>query len=491
MEPTVHIGQRSIRGTSADGVRAFRGIPYAAAPTGAHRFEPPRPAEWTGEFDARNFGPTAPQASTTGMPDLTAIVGTGWTPGDDYLSLNIWTPQDADCLPVMVFVHGGAFTSGSGSAPGYDGTVFAKSGVVLVTINYRIGVPGFLHLPGVPDNRGLRDQIAALEWVREHIAAFGGNPDAVTIFGESAGGLSVGALLAAAPAGLFRRAISQSGGAAHALTTAQAEVVTAAFANQFGTDAFAQIPDEALAKAATQLRATPLNLAVDGVRDPLMGLSAFGPVIDGDLLTEQPVAAVRAGAAADIDVLVGSNSDEMNLYLVALSAPETTESALQAAASTLHPDPAALIEHYRAAGRGTTPGEVLAAIGTDYMFAVPTARLADAHAPQPGGTWRYEFAWRSPAFEGRLGACHGLELPFVFGNVGRVDYGALGIPDDDSVRELAERMHASWVAFARDGDPGWPRYTPENPVVQRIDTEWTTTTTADGPERALWTGVRG
>ncbi|MFF8772442.1 carboxylesterase/lipase family protein [Kitasatospora sp. NPDC015120] len=500
MEPVVHIGQKSVRGVTAEGVRVFRGIPYAAAPTGADRFAAPRPAHWTGEFDARAAGPNAPQLNRSdipGVPDLRAIVGTGWKRGEDYLNLNIWTPEDtAGGLPVMVFIHGGAFVGGSGLDAGYEGTRFAQDGVVLVTVNYRLGAPGFLRLPGAPDNRGLRDQIAALEWVRKHITAFGGDPDAVTVFGESAGAISVGTLLAAAPAGLFRRAIIQSGGASHALTTAQADHVTAVLAARLAVPAtlaaFAQIPDETLVEAVAQLDTALPDLTVDGVRDPLMRLSRLGPVIDGDLLGGQPLDTVRAGtAAADVDVIAGSNSDELNLYLVALPVPETTEPVLQAAAATLHPDPAALLDAYRSAGRGSTARELLSAIGTDYMFAVPTARLTEAHARQPGGTWRYEFAWPSPGYDGALGACHGLELPFVFDNVGRVDYGALDVrPHDETVRKLAERMHASWVAFARDGDPGWPRFTPETPVVQRIGAEWTLTTTADGPEKKLWQDVR-
>ncbi|MFC8511799.1 carboxylesterase/lipase family protein [Streptomyces sp. NPDC057257] len=499
MEPVVHIGQRSVRGVVAEGVRVFRGIPYAAAPTGADRFAAPRPADWTGEFDARAYGPTAPQLNSmdlAGMPDLRAIIGIGWARGEDYLNLNIWTPQGTKGdLPVMVFLHGGAFTRGAGRELGYDGTRFAQDGVVLVTVNYRLGVPGFLHLPGAPDNRGLLDQIAALEWVRDHIAAFGGDPEAVTVFGESAGAFSVGALLAAAPTGLFRRAISQSGGASHALTTAQALRVTAAIVGRLGVpatvDAFAKIPDETFVEAVGQVGAAPLDLTVDGVFDPLMGLSRLGPVIDGDLLGAQPVDLVRAGAAAGVDVLVGSNSDEMNLYLIAMPGPETTEPLLYAAASAMHPDPDALVDGYRGAGRGDTPCALLGAIGTDYMFAVPTARLAEAHAPHPGGTWRYEFTWRSPAFGGTLAACHALELPFVFDNIGRVDYGALGISQDDgALRGLGERVHASWIAFARDGDPGWPRFTAEAPVVQRIGTDWVATTASDGPERALWRGIR-
>ncbi|MEU2733058.1 carboxylesterase family protein [Streptomyces griseoviridis] len=499
MDAVVDLGAgRSVRGTRADGVAVFRGVPYAEAPLGAGRFAAPRPARWSGERDARSPGPTAPQPRTDvpGLPDLSVLVGPGWVPGEEYLTVDVWTPDPgADGLPVMVFVHGGSFTGGAGGAAGYDGTGFARDGVVLVTLNYRVGVPGFLRLPGAPDNRGLRDQILALAWVRAHIDRFGGDPGAVTVFGESAGALSVGALLAAAPAGLFRRAVSQSGGASHALTPAQADLVTAAVADRLGVPAtvpaFAALPDKALVEAVAEVSAAGLDLAVDGVRDPLMGLSRFGPVVDGDLLTGQPVDAVREGAADGVDLLVGSNREEMNLYLVALPSPPVTEPMLRAAAARLHPDPEGLIAAYRAAGRGVTPGEVLSAIGTDYMFAVPTARLAEAHAGRPGGTWRYEFAWRSPAADGRLGACHGIELPFVFDIVGRVGTGVLGVPGADrGARALARDTHAAWVAFARDGDPGWPRFTTGRPAVRRLDTEWSLTETADGPERDLWRGVR-
>jgi para-nitrobenzyl esterase len=496
-DPIVHVGPGTARGAVRDGVASFLGLPYAAAPTGALRFGLPRPTFWQGERDARDFGPTAPQPPTDlpGGLDLKGVVGPGWVPGEDYLSANVWTPDpSAAGLPVMVFLHGGAFTGGAARTPGYDGTAFARDGVVLVTLDYRIGAVGFADLAGAPANRGLHDEIAGLRWVREHVEAFGGDPDNVTVFGESAGALSVGTLLAAAPGGLFRRAVSESGGASHALTRAQAGVTTAALAAHLGVpataEAFAGVPDETLVQAVAQVSRPPLDLRVDGVPDPNMGLSPLGPVIDGDLLHGQPVDAVRAGASAGVDLMVGNNAEEMNLYLVALPVPPVGEDGLRAAVGALHPDPDRVVDAYRAAGRGRDAGELLSAIGTDYMFAVPTARLADAHAPHPGGTWRYEFTWRSPAFEGRLGACHGLELPFVFDGVGRVDYGSLGVADDEANRELAAATHAAWVAFARDGDPGWPRYTAERPTVRRIDRRWRSTERADGPERAVWDGVR-
>jgi para-nitrobenzyl esterase len=495
--PIVHVGRGSARGAVHDGVVSFLGLPYAAAPTGSARFGPPLPSTWEGERDAGAFGPTAPQSATDlpGGLDLKAVVGPGWVRGGDYLTVNVWTPDPAAAgLPVLVFLHGGAFTGGAARSTGYDGTAFARDGVVLVTLNYRIGAIGFADLAGAPANRGLRDQIAGLEWVREHVAGFGGDPGNVTVFGESAGALSVGALLAAAPEGLFRRAISQSGGASHSLTPAQAAVTASTLAAHLGVpataEAFADLPDPVLVDGLAQVIRPPLDLRVDGVPDPNMGLSPLGTVIDGDLLHGQPVAAVREGASAGVDLMVGNNADEMNLYLVALPVPSVGEDALRAAVAALHPDPDRVLGAYRAAGRGVDAVELLSAIGTDYMFAVPTARLADAHAPHTGGTWRYEFTWRSPAFGGRLGACHGLELPFVFDGVGRVDYGSLGVADDERNRHLAALTHRAWVSFARDGDPGWPRYTAERPAVRRIGTDWVTTERADGPERAVWDGVR-
>ncbi len=493
-DPLVRIGEAILRGRHDDGVFSFKDIPYARA----DRFGLSEPVVLQGERDATSFGPTAPQPGTR-MPgvDLEGIVGPGWVPGEDYLTANVWTPDPgASGLPVMVFVHGGSFIGGTGRATGYDGTAFARDGVVLVTVNYRVGFIGFGSLPGVPENRGLRDQVAALEWVRANAPAFGGDPDNVTVFGESAGALGVCDLLAFVPHGLVRRAISQSGGGSHVLAPEQAAVVTRAVAEALGVpataEAFAGIGDAALVEALTAVAVGRPDLAVNGLRDPLMGQSVVGPVIDGDLLHGQPVDAVRAGASAGVDLLVGNNSEEMNLNYVGLGAalPPITPELLAHVVAQSHPEPERVVDAYRAAGRGDTPVELLAAIGTDCMFAVPTARMADAHAPHAAGTWRYEFTWGSPAFDGRLGACHGIELPFVFDGLDRVDYGLLGVPVDEETRALAASVHGAWVRFARDGDPGWPRYTPDRPAVRRIDVEWTTTEEADGKERAVWEGVR-
>ncbi|MBK1783404.1 carboxylesterase/lipase family protein [Prauserella cavernicola] len=497
-QPVVRLGRDTVTGVHQDGVAVFRGIPYAAAPVGPDRFTAPRPATWSGPFDATRFGPTAPQARprVPGAPDVSAFIGPGWIRGDDYLNLNVWTPDPAaGGLPVLVFVHGGAFVNGAGLTAGNDGTRFARGGVVVVTINYRLGVPGFLRLPGAPDNRGLLDQVAALRWVAEHIAAFGGDPGTVTVSGQSAGAMSVAALLAAAPPGLFRRAISESGGASHALTPEQADLVTSAVAANLGVPAtpaaLAKVDADAIAETPLRLAAVPPDLAATGVRDPQLGLTKFAPVVDGELLTGQPLEAIAAGSAAGVEVLAGTNADEMNLYRIAMPAPPVSEESLRTTVAGLHPDPDALIESYRRHGRGSTPVEVLSAIGTDYLFAVPTARFTDAHAAARGRTWRYEFTWRSPAHDGRLGACHGSELPFVFGTLGRANFDLLGLEHPgEAEHALSEATHAAWVSFIRDGDPGWPRHTPDEPAVQRIGPEWTVTTHADGPERELWKGVR-
>lgn len=486
----------TIRGTETDGIASFLGVPYAAAPVGERRFTRPEPVTWDGEREATAPGPTAPQGptDTPGMPDISPIVGPGWVPGSEYLTVDVRTPDAAGGgLPVLVFVHGGSFTGGAARAAVYDGTRLAREGAVVVTINYRLGVPGWALIPGVVANRGLHDQIAALQWVHDNAAAFGGDPDRITLFGESAGGLSVADLLVAAPAGLLRRAIVQSGGGSQVLVPQQAAVTTVALADDLGVTSagLLDVPDEGLVAAVARLGQRPPDLTVDGLRDPLMGLAPLGPVIDDDLLHRQPVDAVAAGAAAGIDLLVGSNADEMALYSVvlgeALGLPGPDEDALHAAVARLHDDPDAVIAAYRDAGRGTTPAAVHDAIRTDYMFGVPTRRLADAHT---GDTWRYAFAWRSPGWGGRLGACHGLELPFVFDVVGRVDTGAFVTTDTEETRALAARMRTAWVAFARDGDPGWPGYTAPTPTTQRFDVTDALVDVPDGPEQDVWDGVR-
>ncbi|GDY50024.1 hypothetical protein SVIO_006470 [Streptomyces violaceusniger] len=279
-DSVVTTARGTVRGLRQDdGTAAFLNIPYAAPPRGAGRFAPPRPHEpWGGVRDATVPGPNAPQSERRlGSVDMSPYFGTGWSRGEDYLTVNVFTPAAANGdLPVMVFVHGGGFVAGSTRSALYDGSAFARDGVVLVTLNYRLGIAGFLDIPGAPANRGLLDVVAALRWVSENIAAFGGDPHNVTLFGQSAGATIVGGVLATREAtGLFRRAIVQSGSGLGAFTTEQAARVTKAAAEVLGiephVDAFADIPDERLVEAASRLAG--IDLRTDTHYDPLIGLS--------------------------------------------------------------------------------------------------------------------------------------------------------------------------------------------------------------------------
>lgn len=518
-DPVVTTAQGAVRGLREDGVLSFRSIPYAAPPRGRARFEPPRAhAPWEGVRDATEPGPTAPQAPRTlGTMDMSPYFGDGWHRGEDHLTVNVWTPEpatdqaaapatgpatgpatdpgDADGLPVMVFVHGGGFVAGSTRAPLYDGSAFARDGVVLVTLNYRLGIAGFLDLPGAPANRGLLDVVAALRWVRENIAAFGGDPHRVTLFGQSAGATLVGGVLATPGAsGLVRRAIVQSGSGLGAFTREQAARVTQAAAGALGiaprAEAFAEISDERLVDAASHLAGIDLRTATH--TDPLVGLSPFSLVLD-----TQPADSVAAGSAAGVDLLVGTTTEEGNLYLVPTGASATTTPEdVEATAARTHPDPARLVAAYRTARPHASPAALRAALLGDALFGAGTWALATAHAGRPGGpggpgrsaTYAYEFAWRSGALDGALGATHTMELAFVFDTAHlpalRGPRALLGPTEPPA--GLAARVHATWARFARTGAPGWDPYDTERRATMRIDAEWAQADDPRARERRAW-----
>ncbi|WP_329375700.1 carboxylesterase/lipase family protein [Streptomyces sp. NBC_01483] len=491
-EPVVTTAQGAVRGLrQEDGTAAFLNIPYAAPPLGAGRFAPPEPHEpWGGVRDATVPGPNAPQSERKlGSIDMAPYFGTGWSRGEDYLTVNVWTPAVAQSdLPVMVFVHGGGFVAGSTRSAMYDGSAFARDGVVLVTLNYRLGIAGFLDLPGAPANRGLLDVVAALRWVRENIAGFGGDPGNVTLFGQSAGATVVGGVLATAEAtGLFRRAIVQSGSGLGAFSTEQAARVTAAAAEALSiephVDAFADISDERLVEVASQLAGIDLQTETHG--DPLIGLSPFSLVLD-----TQPAASVAAGLAADVDLLVGTNTEEGNLYLVPVGKYATSTAAdVDEAAARSHPDPARLVETYRKSRPEASYAELRSAIMADALFGAGSRALAGAHAAHPeSATYAYEFAWRSRALDGELGATHAVELPFVFDLADRPELNgpsALLGPDKPPA-DLADRMHETWIRFAATGDPGWDPYDTERRATMHIDAEWTQIDDPRSRERQAW-----
>ncbi|MCL6298870.1 carboxylesterase/lipase family protein [Streptomyces kronopolitis] len=480
-----------VRGLHRDGAHVFHAIPYAAPPVGAARFAAPGPAPgWHGVRDATRPGPTAPAPVRSGFGglDLGPVTGPPPIPGDAYLTVTVTTPDPgAGGLPVLVFVHGGGFLSGTGQAALYDGGSFARDGVVLVTLNYRLGIPGWLTLPGAPENRGLLDVLAALRWVADNAAAFGGDPQRVTVAGQSAGAMIVAALLAAPPAaGLFRRAISQSGNGLCAIPAGHGLSVTRQVAAALGlpprAEAFHGVDDTRLADALGNL--PPVDPARSGHLDPSLGNSPFKPVIDGVLLERQPALALRTAARNGTEpmtaheLLIGTNADEAALYTVPGGAIEPmTTRELAAVAARRSARPEALLAHYGTRLPDAGPGERATRLMTD-VYRVGNHALADAHSTLPGTrTFAYEFAWRSPAFDGRLGACHCVELPFVFD---RTDLPALhgargllgpGLPDGD-VKDLAARTHAAWVAFATHGDPGWRPYDTDRRATMRIDHTW-------------------
>ncbi|RAY17147.1 carboxylesterase/lipase family protein [Actinomadura craniellae] len=454
----VKISQGLLRGRQEGGAVSFKGIPFAASPQGPLRFRAPAPpAGWDGVRDAVAFGPAPPQLPPApGVPPV-------WRPGDgmDCLTLNVWSPDPgATGLPVMVWIHGGMWRHGAASMPHYDATTLAGAGVVVVTAGYRVGFEGFGHLPGAPDNRGLRDQIAALEWVRRDIAAFGGDPGNVTVFGQSAGAASA-VLLMAAPdaAGLFRRVIAQS--VPDGLrTTAEAARVTGALAAAAGVPAtlegFAALPAEAV-------------LAVQDAAGP----GGFGPVLDGDLVTGP----LGAGVDREVDLVCGFTHEE---YRGIAPVPANADPAAVAASFGLGPEEVAA---YRAAHPGADDTGLFVVMLSDALVRMPTVRVAEAHARAGGRTWLYDFAWRGAA----LGAGHGVDVPFTFGNGdGRFAARLLGTPPPADFAALSGRIRASWTAFAATGAPGWPRYDLERRRTRIWDT---TPTDVDDPlaaSRRIW-----
>ncbi|HWU08899.1 MAG TPA: carboxylesterase family protein [Streptomyces sp.] len=470
-DPVVETPAGAVRGVRDGSGERYRALPYAAAPTGAGRFAPPAPHPgWPGVRDGTRASPTAPQpARDFGRLDMAPYFGPGWVPGEEYLTVDVHSPAaDGGRRPVMVFVHGGGFVTGSNRAALYDGSAFARDDVVLVTVNYRLGIPGFLDLAGAPANRGLLDVLAALSWVHTTIAAFGGDPGNVTVFGQSAGATLIGALLAAPEAdGLFRRAIIQSGNGTGAFTPEQARRVTAAAAAALGVEptaeAFAPIPDERFLAILPALAG--LDLRTSTATDPLAGLSPFGLV-----LPVQPADGLADGPAGGVDLLIGTNTEEGNLYVVPQGGLEsTTEADVLAVATRVHADPETALAAHRAARPDDTPGELRSAVLGQALFEAGTTRMAQAHARISGGrTHLYSFGYRSTALGGRLGAAHTVELPFVFDVADKpwLHGDACLLGTDPAPAGLAAQVHSAWIAFAGTGDPGWAPYDPQRPVVE-------------------------
>lgn len=496
MNEVVNTQSGKVRGSVLNNIYTFKGIPYAAPPFAANRLRPPQPVEaWSGVRDAFVYGPKAPQGSYS--PQVEAIMPEFAMAGEDCLSLNIWTSDLGSAKhPVMVWIPGGFFEyHGTGASPWYAGHRFARDGIVCVTINYRVGAEGFLYLNDGNANRGLLDQLAALEWVQENIAVFGGDPSNVTIFGESAGAKSIGALLAMPRAkGLFRRAIVQSGAAHHAISIASAQRVGQHFVDKLGVtptqEALSAIPLKRSLAAQEELRAALLAYP-----DPeqwgsevAISMLPWQPVIDGNLIPARPIDCIAAGSGAEIDIIVGTNIDEWRINMTSENMlAGITEEALVGTVAAFGLPIEATLDAYRSIHPTANAGDLLAAIQTDWWWRIPAIRLADAYAKKTTKTYMYEFAWRSPQFHGLLGACHVLEVPFVFDTLGNETEQLWGT---DPPQQLADTMHAAWVAFATSGDAGWSAYNLSHRATMRFDTISEVVGDPRSAERALWEGVR-
>jgi len=506
--PTVETSYGTLEGKEKRGALSFRGIPFAKPPVGDLRFRPPQPPDaWTGVRDATTYGPAAPQS----MGAMNQLLGgqQGGETSEDCLTLNVFTPAaDDGRRPVMVWIHGGAFLIGTGATPWYDGANLAsKRDVVLVSINYRLGALGFLHLGDLggddfagSGNLGILDQAAALRWVRDNIAAFGGDPENVTIFGESAGGMSTTTLLALPEArGLFHRAIPQSGAASfvHAPDAAEAvsrEVMAEVGLGPSDVARLREVPAEALADAQSAVMMR--HWSEPGLSMP------FQPVVDGVSLPEHPLTGVRAGTAGNAPLMTGTTLEEMNLFITLdPRLMEMTEHDLVARAERYFGgqlDPAKVVGAYRGRLGADAPlTDVLCAILTDAAFRVPAIRLAEAQGAHEPSTHMYLFTYRTPEFAGRLGACHALELVFMFDNLDAPGAAFLAGQPTPEMRELSTAMADAWCEFARTGTPkaaglpDWPAYEPGSRSTMVLGTDGGCEVVDDpyGDERALWDDV--
>ncbi len=496
MGTVVETRSGAVEGVDAGGCLTFKGIPYAAPPVGERRWLPPsREPRWEGVRDASDYGADVAQNQMI----LEQVMGSDSRPkSEDALFLNVWTPNVDGRRPVMVWIPGGAFQFGAGSTPWYDGTKFAVNGdVVLVTINYRLGPLGFLYLAECCDdpalassgNLGLLDQVAALEWVQECITAFGGDPQNVTIFGESAGAGSVATLMglpAARPGELFHKVIAQSGAASWGLSREQATDRARRVAAAIGIDA-GDIKAWRAASADQLLTAsTTLGLETSGDRLP------FAPVHDGVVLPQPPLDAIAQGSARGVTLLTGTNLDEFTLFnmMDPALAQLDDEGLVQRVNARAGRDGRAIVAAYRTNRPDASPADLWTAIASDTLFRMPMVALLEAHAPH-AEVFSYLFTWPTPAFGGALRSCHAVEIPFVFDNLGQPGV-SMFLGADPPQREIADPLHQSWIAFARAGKPAhdtipaWDPYDVDRRATMRIDVEWQLEDDPYGEERTLW-----
>ncbi|GAA1835388.1 carboxylesterase family protein [Pseudonocardia ailaonensis] len=475
----------TVEGLLDDGVHLFRALPYAAPPFGRNRFRAPQPPEpWDGVRDATRPGVAPPQPSDPNP--MTALYAAPET-GEDCLTLEVTTPDPgARGLPVLVHFHGGGFVFGAGSLPGYRGHSFARSGVVHVGVNYRLGIDGFLHVDGAADNRGLRDQTAALEWVQRNISAFGGDPSNVTVFGQSGGAVATFDQLAMpASRGLFARAIAQSGHPAATVDADEARKVTRQVARMLRVAPTVEgLSGVSLPRTAEATRKALERFALGllvGRRAPLL-ISPFRGVHDTETLPSVP-------GTADVPVLAGTTRNEMIGLTAAIAdvAGPLAPMLRRGIGRAVRVD-GALRAVYRGTRGITDHASLVEAAWTDWGFRIPTLRFAES---RPAPTWIYEFRWQPDTLPPLRHAAHGLELPFVRDDLDLLTTGGAAARElfgPEPPKELAGEMHSTWVRFASTGDPGWARYEPSARTTMVFDAVSAAVSDAAGPERTAWDG---
>ena len=480
-----------IHGYCENGLEIFKGIPYAEPPVGNLRLRPPIAKDpWSDVFSATQYG----NCSFQGYTQLEDWFGKLRPESEDCLNLNIWTPAtDNKKRPVMFWIHGGAFIMGGGIDPMYDGSSLAKRGdVVVVTINYRLGILGYLHIPGETVNVGQFDQILALKWVHDNIELFGGDPDNVTIFGESAGGYAVVALSAMPAAkGLFRRVIAQS---APLINPEVNGKVTKGIMRQMNLK---KNDIEGLRKLAPEKIIEAQNKYFE--KNPT-DILALRPLIDGDTIPIHPLKAFQNGECSHLDFMIGTTEEESKLF-IALDPnfssinDDDVEKLVIGYLRTLGIDvnrSKKMLNVYKEARLGK-PKELMSALMTDYIFRISTIRLLEAQNVHQPNTYNYMFVWKSPVFDGKLGACHALELPFVFGslNLPLMD----GFVGKNPNKELSEKMMSAWISFARTGNPNhealpeWPAYNVDKRATMLFGNKCEVANSVSDKEREAWDGL--
>ena len=508
--PVVETAVGRLLGARQAGIYVFKGVPYGASTAGRNRFMPPEPAaSWAGVRDALAYGGRAWQLPN--RPKRRAALETLLGPadtmpeGEDCLSLNLWTPGlDAGKRPVMVWLHGGAFAYGSGNRAVTDGANLARRGdVVVVNVNHRLNIFGFLHLADVggpqwahSGNAGMLDIVAALRWVQSNIAGFGGDPGNVTIFGESGGGGKVSVLLAMPQArGLFHRAVIQSGAAIRVSTRERANALAEAVLAELGLGRGQCERLQTLPAGQVLAAIAPAARAVGRSRWPLLDRYDFGPVVDGVDLPQHPAEPEAPASADDIPLMVGGTREESAFFLAdddAVWSRTLSEAELRQRVSAVSGAEAdALLAAYRATMPQASPADRLIAALTGSNFWVRTVLLAERYAARRGRApvYMYSLDWQSPAHDGRMKAHHAMDLPFVFDNADVPDTTA-GAP---GARELAARISATWIAFARSGSPvnpvipAWPAYSAEHRATMIFDNECRLVRDPDRDARLLWT----